>query len=333
LKQYDTDDSKTISRLELTSMLDSLGSTLSRQTIDSFFSRFNKGIEDTITMDEAILCLETELSRPTSEKKRISANGSANDTSAPVTPSVLGGGGLYGEHDFSRLDFSGPARNIPAPARDETDTISKPGQPAPHQTEPMQLPLVDVVGKDDTGRHLSPNASRHASTSSTEAEEPISGESSPSPDLETFERVINVKSCPLCHKPRMSSKAEVDIVTHMAICASQDWARVDRIVVGNFVTASQAQRKWYTKVISSVAAGDYRLGAVSYPETIREISSLVLAHFQNSANIIVQNRLTGQLEEEKMQVYVRLGIRLLYKGWRGRIEGGRGMLENSLHDH
>ena len=34
---------------------------------------------------------------------------------------------------------------------------------------------------------------------------------------------------------------------------------------------------------------------------------------QNSANIIVQNRLTGQLEEEKMQVYVRLGIRLLYK--------------------
>lgn len=34
---------------------------------------------------------------------------------------------------------------------------------------------------------------------------------------------------------------------------------------------------------------------------------------QNSANIIVQNRMSGQLEEEKMQVYVRLGIRLLYK--------------------
>lgn len=46
---------------------------------------------------------------------------------------------------------------------------------------------------------------------------------------------------------------------------------------------------------------------------------------QNSANIIVQNRLTGSLEEEKMQVYVRLGIRLLYKGWKGRMEGQRGM--------
>lgn len=38
-----------------------------------------------------------------------------------------------------------------------------------------------------------------------------------------------------------------------------------------------------------------------------------MALFKNSANIIVQNRMTGQLEEEKMQVYVRLGIRLLYK--------------------
>ena len=47
---------------------------------------------------------------------------------------------------------------------------------------------------------------------------------------------------------------------------------------------------------------------------------------QNSANIIVQNRLTGQLEEEKMQVYVRLGIRLLYKGWKSRMEGARGAM-------
>jgi len=46
---------------------------------------------------------------------------------------------------------------------------------------------------------------------------------------------------------------------------------------------------------------------------------------KNSANIIVQSRLTGQLEEEKMQVYVRLGIRLLYKGASSRMEGARGV--------
>ena len=54
----------------------------------------------------------------------------------------------------------------------------------------------------------------------------------------------------------------MDIITHLAVCASGDWARIDRIVVGNFVTASQAQRKWYTRVISKVSSGDYRLGAV-----------------------------------------------------------------------
>ena len=52
---------------------------------------------------------------------------------------------------------------------------------------------------------------------------------------------------------------------------------------------------------------------------------------QNSANIIVQNRMTGQLEEEKMQVYVRLGIRLLYKGWKGRMEGARGEYSDAYH--
>lgn len=33
--------------------------------------------------------------------------------------------------------------------------------------------------------------------------------------------------------------------------------------------------------------------------------------------------MTGQLEEEKMQVYVRLGIRLLYKGAKSQMEGAR----------
>jgi len=64
--------------------------------------------------------------------------------------------------------------------------------------------------------------------------------------------------------------------------------------MGGFVTASQAQRKWYTKVITKISYGGYKLGA-------------------NSANILVQDRLTGQINEERMSVYVRLGIRLLYK--------------------
>ena len=38
----------------------------------------------------------------------------------------------------------------------------------------------------------------------------------------------------------------------------------------------------------------------------------------NSANILVQDRLTGQINEERMSVYVRLGIRLLYKAMGSR---------------
>jgi phosphatidylserine decarboxylase len=69
--------------------------------------------------------------------------------------------------------------------------------------------------------------------------------------------------------------------------------------MGGFVTASQAQRKWYSKVITQISYGGYKLGA-------------------NSANILVQDRITGQISEERMSVYVRLGIRLLYKGLKSK---------------
>jgi len=47
--------------------------------------------------------------------------------------------------------------------------------------------------------------------------------------------------------------------------------------------------------------------------------------FQNSTNVILQNRTTGQLEEEKMQAYVRLGIRLLYNGFLSEMESESGI--------
>jgi hypothetical protein len=78
------------------------------------------------------------------------------------------------------------------------------------------------------------------------------------------ERLINVKNCPICHRPQLNKKAEMDIITLVAVCVSGDWAKIDKIVVGNFVTAGRAQRKWYTKVISKVSSGDYRLGAVRF---------------------------------------------------------------------
>ncbi|KAF8055577.1 phosphatidylserine decarboxylase-domain-containing protein [Lyophyllum atratum] len=300
LKQYDTDDTGKISHLELTSMLDSLGSTLTRDTLNAFFTTHGKQPHlDELTIGEVIQSLETELGRPDAEKRRVDEEGV--DTSLVQTP-ALGGveGGEGGEGggkklDLSEMDFSGPGH-----VRGEEGYV----------TQGMEVPLEVAAGGNGNGVGGlpvlgTPGSYSSASYSSDDAEEASSGSSGSGVGVDdTIERVINVKNCPLCHRPRLTDRAEVDIITHLAICASQDWNKVDRIVVGNFVTASQAQRKWYTKIITKVSSGDYRLGA-------------------NSANIIVQNRMTGQLEEEKMQVYVRLGIRLLYKGATSRMEGGR----------
>jgi phosphatidylserine decarboxylase len=126
------------------------------------------------------------------------------------------------------------------------------------------LPALAVVRKKTP---TSSYPARQSSGTSSDAEDYSSsgsGSNSSSSSEDTFEHVINVKNCPICHRPRLNEKAEMDIITHVAVCASGDWAKIDKIVVGNFVTSSQAQRKWYTKVISKVSSGDYRLGAVRF---------------------------------------------------------------------
>jgi phosphatidylserine decarboxylase len=238
-------------------MLDSLGSTLSIETIDSFFTRWDKNPRtDELTFPEAIQCLETEICRPNSEKKRIEKSGSdegggrererdpgtesGTDISASHTPNLHAPGTHTPPLKLDSLTFSGPALHI----SDASPLISR------HPPPPRG---GDLAPKP-------PAAVRQGSTSSSAASD-MDGNGSGSGD-EAFERVINIKNCPLCQRPRLNSKAERDIVTHLAVCASQDWARMDHVMVGNFVTAEQAQRKWYTNVLSKVSAGNYKIGAV-----------------------------------------------------------------------
>ena len=183
-----------------------------------------------------------------------------------VTPLLLTSGPKGENIDLDSLDFSGPA-----PVSADTNNLN----PAPQPTEGMQRPLVEVAAGTDGASDAEDPGSGTASPSTEKtkksrfggvrrigkAKKESSGDSSLVTD--SVERVINVKNCPLCHRARLNDKAEMDIITHLAICASQDWHQVDKIMVGNFVTASQAQRKWYTKVIGKLSAGNYRLGAVS----------------------------------------------------------------------
>ncbi|KAI1366150.1 phosphatidylserine decarboxylase-domain-containing protein [Xylaria arbuscula] len=267
LKQYDTDESGEISKVELTTMLDTLGSTLRESTIDSFFQRFpHKAVngEAELTMDEAVICLEDQLQaksapQPLTEKVK---NMLPDTEKAKNLLSVPGHGNGQASPSEDGSFILGPEDSSVNGARSGTSTLVVPELDKAGEEG-------DVLDKDDL------NTDR--------------GE----------EHVVEIRECPICHQPRLNKRKDADIVTHIATCASQDWRQVNSLVMGGFVTASQAQRKWYSKVITKISYGGYKLGA-------------------NSANILVQDRLTGQINEEKMSVYVRLGIRLLYKGLKSK---------------
>lgn len=266
LKQYDTDENARVSKIELTTMLDTLGSTLKESTIDGFFCRFAKDDESQdpnsmlMTFDQAVICLEDQLQQSTQQKswgdtmKGLIKN--AHFTTVDNGESTDGGSetpAMEGNSDMP-LNNQGDRSAVPAIAQ---DSLGSPGE---------------------TGDHL---------------------ERDELADERGEEHVIEIRECPLCHQPRLNKKSDADIITHIATCASQDWRQVNNIVMAGFVTSSQAQRKWYSKVITKISYGGYKLGA-------------------NSANILVQDRNTGQINEERMSVYVRLGIRLLYKGLKSR---------------
>ncbi|KFY34187.1 hypothetical protein V494_06984 [Pseudogymnoascus sp. VKM F-4513 (FW-928)] len=255
LRQYDVDDSGSISKVELTTMLDTLGSTLKESTIDKFFKRFPHMLNDEegmLSYDEAVICLEDQLEMKSKQSQ------SATDKVRDQLQQRLGRSAAS-----SNLSLTGTQGESEATVGDEVD-------PAELSNAEIGIPLEE-------------------------------GDISQSYDLydKDEEHVVEIKECPICHQPRLNRRSDADIITHIATCASQDWRQVNNIVMAGFVTSSQAQRKWYSKVITKISYGGYKLGA-------------------NSANILVQDRITGHINEERMSIYVRLGIRLLYKGLKSR---------------
>lgn len=262
LRQYDADESGRISRIELTTMLESLGSTLTENTIDGFFKRFPHRDADNdenweLTMDECVICLEDQL------EGRRRSSGTAADKLKGLVPDMK-----------NLLHVPGHGHNN---GGSETPSVLELDSTLGTQTPISNVPTLKTPA-DEEGDPL---------------------DKSDSSDDRSEEHVVEIRECPICHQPRLNKRKDADIITHIATCASQDWRQVNSVLVGGFVTASQAQRKWYSKVITKISYGGYKLGA-------------------NSANILVQDRLTGQINEEKMSVYVRLGIRLLYKGLKSR---------------
>lgn len=274
-------------------MLDSLGSTLTHETIEGFFKSSGKSIEDDLTMEEVILHLEQEVNKPKKDRAKVAPVQTDVESQTPdeipsMAPQPAGSG----------LGMTGPQGNIsagPDPAeltehilestaqRDETNSgnqheLAVPNIQLRKTSADGQLGSVTPTFEDDSD----------GDADSAASDEP-SDQLDPESDYRERERVIDIRTCPLCHRSRLKKKSEQDIITHLAICASADWSRVDRIVSANYVTSSQAQRKFLTRMMNKVAIGAYSLGA-------------------NSANILVQDRMTGQLQEEKMAVSVKMQL-------------------------
>jgi len=275
LRQYDTDESGRISKVELTTMLDTLGSTLKESTIDGFFKRFphqtTNGDEANadLSVDEAVICLEDQLFAKSKQTVGDKVRNMIPDVAQVKTllPPQIGG---TADQSNSSEHTSTTATGTTTPNSSENSTLQN-----QIGTDTQTVPELATPGEE--GNFLDKDDLNDK------------GE----------EHVVEIRECPICHQPRLNKRSDADIITHIATCASQDWRQVNNIVMGGFVTASQAQRKWYSKVITKISYGGYKLGA-------------------NSANILVQDRLTGQINEERMSVYVRLGIRLLYKGLKSK---------------
>jgi phosphatidylserine decarboxylase len=104
-----------------------------------------------------------------------------------------------------------------------------------------------------------------------------------------FFQIVSIENCVLCKEKLRGS--DVDVMDHLAFCVMKAQGDVKSvgelanagmyldflfflpisIVLGGFLTEADAQRKWYTKVLSRIGYGSYGIG-------------------ENNANIIVQNR-------------------------------------------
>jgi len=203
-KTYDSDSNLSINHIELQAMLDSIGSTVSDETIKLMFANVNKNyLEDELTYAEMARTLEQELikhheivTKQQSEKMKSKWNKFTKD----------------------------------------------------------QIKIGDILE----------------------------------------EKIIQIYKCPICGVSFGKNRDELDIVSHIAICANSDYSQVDKFVMGGLITEAYTSRKWYSKVIKFVGYGQYSIG-------------------KNNANILVQDRESGLIIEEKMSAFVRLGIRLLYK--------------------
>ncbi|CAI4062681.1 phosphatidylserine decarboxylase 2 SKDI_07G4230 [Saccharomyces kudriavzevii IFO 1802] len=107
-------------------------------------------------------------------------------------------------------------------------------------------------------------------------------------------------TCPRCSRSCKSTRnarrsklvLENDLITHFAICT---FSKEHKTLKPSYVSSAFASKRWFSRVLIKLTYGKYALGS-------------------NNANILVQDRDTGIIIEEKISAHVKLGMRIIYNG-------------------
>jgi phosphatidylserine decarboxylase len=228
-------------------MLEGLGSTLSSKTIDGFFEHVNKDPEmHELTFDELFDRLEQQV--------RIDDSGYSQ------------------EHSSLRKKLFGRSRT-------SVSSINELKARADQETEEKEF----REAFDESVKLVHSQVEPGSNPQAIDIIEPTEADfDAPSPD---GEHLIRISTCPICHDPSLDTKLETDIITHIAVCSGNDGFNLDKLILGDFVTEANAQRKWITKVVKSLGYGRYVVGKVCSPFHFSILSHFVV-YFPHNNGLI-----------------------------------------------
>lgn len=248
-KTCDADNSNTMSRLEVQTMLEALGSNISESTLDRFWTENGKQSTEDLTMDELAKSLETFMltTDESLDHKDVNATTEADSDAKDISTinpfflaatddeeeedddmddafdeyddisdgSYFTSNGEYDEDEIDSMNLGSTTTTAPG-SRDEADYEALAEADGIQYIDGRLKELQLQDDEDDYGTH------RHKHSQ---------------------EKVIRLNECPICHKPNLSKRGQMDIVTHVATCAANDWTTVDRFLMSNIGSEAQAQRK------------------------------------------------------------------------------------------
>lgn len=272
-KTCDADNSNTMSRIEVQTMLETLGSNISEATLNHFWSDHGKDLSEDLTMDELVESLESCMLH--ADEKQMLRTG-YTDAAAAVTAAAVIEEGKDVPVDVKRHPTMNPFFMASEDEEgydddeeedmdddidsDEDDDVEVDEEEDDYSTSLGEYDdeydddlLLNLNSATTTNPH-SPDEADYEALAEADGVQYING---PLKDLElkdedhekhhaskpTLEKVIRLTECPICHKPNLGKRGQMDIVTHVATCAANDWTTVDRFLMGNFGTEAQAQRK------------------------------------------------------------------------------------------